>query len=141
MASCDLCDTCRFFNRHETDLPLTKDFLIKQYCKGDRYKECALYRIAKSYGMDKVPTYLYPNVFIEMVDGTTFEAIQPRGGTKMIKVIYTDGRMGMARDSNLGKLIKLGKIAAYKPFDDWIEIRRKRTVDFKGPDKRVGCLF
>ncbi len=59
----------------------------------------------------------------------------------MIKVIFTNGTLGMVRDSRLGKLIRLGKVAAYKPFDLWVEVRRKRATDYDGPERRVNRLY
>ena len=55
----------------------------------------------------------------------------------LIKVIFSDGSLGMVRASLLGKLISLGKIVAYQPFDEWVEMRRKRNSDFKGADRRI----
>jgi hypothetical protein len=57
----------------------------------------------------------------------------------MVKVIYADGKMGMVRHSNLTKLILVGRVVAYKPFDVWIETRRKRRnhLHYHGPERRV----
>jgi hypothetical protein len=58
----------------------------------------------------------------------------------LIKVIFSDGSLGMVRASRLVKFVKMGKIAAYQPFDDWVEIRRKRNTGYKGSDRRVNAL-
>ena len=59
----------------------------------------------------------------------------------MIKVMFSDGSLGMIRASRLVKLMKLGKIAAYQPFDVWVEVRRKRkSDDYIGPERRRSNL-
>ncbi len=59
----------------------------------------------------------------------------------MIKVIFASGRIGEVRPSRLGRLLRLHRIAAYKPFDTWVEVRRKERTDYRGPERRVACLY
>ncbi len=55
----------------------------------------------------------------------------------MIKVMFSDGSLGMISPSRLVKLIKLNKIAAYQPFDVWVEVRRKgNSGNYRGPERR-----
>ena len=59
----------------------------------------------------------------------------------MLKVMFANGSLGMIRASRFIKLMKLGKIAAYQPFDDWVEIRRKKCNDnYYGPERRKSGL-
>ncbi len=59
----------------------------------------------------------------------------------LIKVIFSDGSQGMVRSSRLVKLIGLGNVAAYKPFDEWIELRRKQKSVYKGIERRCICPY
>ena len=61
----------------------------------------------------------------------------------MIKVIYSDGTLGMVRNINLNKLILSGRVVAYKPFDVWIETRRKRRNHhrYHGLERRGQNLY
>ncbi len=59
----------------------------------------------------------------------------------MIRVIFCDGSQGMVRGSRLGKMIRQGKIAAYMPFDLWVEVRRKGLTGYDGPERRVAQFY
>lgn len=54
----------------------------------------------------------------------------------MIQVIFTNGKFGEIRDAHLGKILGQGKVAAYKPFDVWVEIRRRSVASYEGPERR-----
>ena len=58
----------------------------------------------------------------------------------VIKVLFTDGSQGMIKTSRLVELVRMGDIAAYHPFEDWIELRRKRNNGYYGVEKRVSTL-
>ncbi len=75
MASCDVSGPCFFYNHLVPDKPHTTEYLRKQYCEGELFTECALHWIAKTYGMAKVPKYLYPDDIYEIPD---FEAEEIR---------------------------------------------------------------
>ncbi|HJV64794.1 MAG TPA: hypothetical protein VJ550_03575 [Geomonas sp.] len=55
----------------------------------------------------------------------------------MIQVIFTTGKFGEIRDVHLGKFLGHGVIAAYKPFDEWIELRRRRRSVYDGQERRT----
>ncbi len=57
-----------------------------------------------------------------------------------IKVIFTDGSQGMIKASRLVEFIRMGEIAAYKPFEHWVDLRRKRNDGYTGPERRVNAL-
>lgn len=120
MPHCDLRDSCFFFNGQTTDSPYTTEFLKKLYCKGFCFAECALYKISRAYGKDKVPKYLYPN---DMFVGLNFER-HGRFDT-LLKVISPDGTTGMAKASTIDGLMKAGKIIAFHCPEGWVEVRRK----------------
>ncbi len=64
-----------------------------------------------------------------------------QGGTDlMIRVIYPDGSEGSVRESRLAKLISQGKVVAYQPVEDWVELRRKITDVYGGVERRVNTL-
>ena len=65
MASCKLCDSCFFLNELFTDMSQTMKSLRDKYCNGE-FTKCTRFRISMSYGTDKVPTYIYPNDFLEI---------------------------------------------------------------------------
>lgn len=118
-------------------MPHTTDYLRAHYCEGN-FTECALYRISKSYGKDKVPKYLYPNDTFRTSNSNLLTACKPLGGTDMlIKVIYPDGKLGTVRRSDLGDLVKMGSIAAYHCSEGWVELRRKRNIGYRGQERRV----
>jgi len=54
------------------------------------------------------------------------------------KVIYRDGSIGIVGVLEIDDLAEEGKIAAYKIYHKWIEIRRKHVYDsnYKGPERR-----
>jgi hypothetical protein len=58
----------------------------------------------------------------------------------LIKVLFTDGSQGMIRTARLVEFIRMSEIAAYKPFEDWIELRRKRNDGYMGPERRFKTL-
>jgi hypothetical protein len=143
MASCDLLDSCFFFNKQELDMPHLTRHMRRVYCIGDCSSECVLHRISETCGVDNVPKYLYPNDMFEILHMTQPQSSQQQGGSEiMIKVIYSNGSQGMVRDSNLGRLLRLGRIAAYQPFDTWVEVRRKqKNKDYLGPERRTSGGF
>ncbi len=55
----------------------------------------------------------------------------------LIKVLFTDGSQGMIKTSRLVEFIRMGDIAAYKPFEDWIEVRRKENDGYTGSERRT----
>ena len=57
-----------------------------------------------------------------------------------IKIVFTDGRLGSVRYNHLDKWLRLGIIAAYKPWGKWIEVRRKSNSEYEGPEKRSNQL-
>jgi hypothetical protein len=127
-------DSCVFFNEKETSMPLTMEYLRNRYCKGACFIECALYRIAKVYGKNKVPQHLYPNDMYEIMN---FSLIDPGEGLDaFMKIIYTDGTLGLARASSLGGLRRTGKIIAFHCSGGWIEVRRRSKKLFIGVDRR-----
>ena len=58
----------------------------------------------------------------------------------LIKVIFTDGSQGVIKTSRLVEFVKMGDIAAFKPFEKWVELRRKRNEGFMGADRRINML-
>ncbi len=59
----------------------------------------------------------------------------------LIKVMYSDGSIGMLRTSRLVKLIKMNRIVAYQTFNGWIEVRRKQpSQNYEGPERRKYAL-
>jgi hypothetical protein len=59
----------------------------------------------------------------------------------LIKVIYSDGFIGMLKITRLAKLVKMNRIAAYESFDGWVEVRRKlKNPDYQGPERRTYCV-
>jgi hypothetical protein len=141
MASCDLIGSCFFFNEQLIDMTHTTEYLKEKYCKRD-YDSCARYGIAKLYGQDKVPKYLFPNDMFEYLNFDLPETSNSQKGTDMqIEVIQTDGTFGWVKSSTLGKLVKMGGIAAYQCSEGWIEVRRKQSVGFGGPERRASRAY
>jgi hypothetical protein len=137
MAKCDLCDSCFFFNKQTTDMPLTITYLKGHYCYG-RFTECALHIISKVYGQDKVPRNLYPNDTLETLN---HKFIEPFGILDMfLKVIYPDGTSGMVKAIKLQGLMRLGEIIAYLCAEGWVEVRRKQKIGYRGQERRVHSL-
>ncbi len=58
----------------------------------------------------------------------------------MIKVMFADGSLGMVNATRFSKLMRLGNVVAYQPFDVWIELRRKGNTDYFGPERRKSSL-
>lgn len=54
----------------------------------------------------------------------------------MIQVIFTNGKSGQIRDAHLGRVLGQGTVAAYKPFDVWVELRRRSIASYQGPERR-----
>jgi hypothetical protein len=133
--SCDLRDSCFFYNKQEKDMPHTVDYLIKLYCFGNRCKECVLHKIAESCGVDNVPKYLYPNDMHEILN---FNLVARQEGLDMfLKVVYPDGSSGFERSTVIGQLSKSYKIVAYLCSEGWIEVRRKqKDKNYSGPERR-----
>ncbi len=137
MASCDLRSSCLFYTKPVLDMPHTTEYLKERYCEGDRYPECALYWIAKTYGMDKVPRYLYPNDIYELLDFNLFE---PEEDAEIfIKVIFSDGSFGKVRPSTLRVRTRSQEIVALKSSMGWVELRRKQNIGYNGQDRRHRC--
>ena len=135
MSICDLNGTCFFFNEQATDMPHTTEYLRELYCKGIKFTECALYRISKVYGKDKVPGYLYPN---DIFDILNFNLIEPNGGLDIFqRVIYPDATSGIVKGSTIEGLMKSGKIVAFHCSEGWVEVRRTHNMDYTGPERRV----
>ena len=135
MATCDLYNSCFFFNEQTTAMPRTTEYLRERYCAGKHFTECALRRIANSYGKDKVPKYLYPNDMFEILNFNLFE---PQGGLDMfMKVVYPDGTSGVVKSKEIEGLIKAGKIVAFHCSEGWVEARRKQNVRYRGPERRA----
>ena len=65
MANCKLCASCFFFNELVSDMSQTMKYLKDKYCNGE-FTKCTRFRISMSYGRDNVPTYIYPNDFMEI---------------------------------------------------------------------------
>jgi hypothetical protein len=116
----------------------TTEYLRDKNCRGD-FTECALCKIAKSYGTENVPTYLYPN---ERFDAHNINLDEPEGGLFMyLKVIYPDGTPGMVRATTIGELIRTSKIIAYQCSEGWVELRRKKNMGYKGGERRELRLY
>lgn len=60
MQTCDLCDTCIFFNDKMPDMPDVAEYLKDKYCRNN-FKKCARYQIYKQFGRENVPANLFPN--------------------------------------------------------------------------------
>jgi len=117
-----------------TDMPHTTEYMRNLYCNGVSFTECALYRISKDYGKDKVPKYLYPNDMNEILNFNLFE---PNGGLDMfLKVIYPDGTSGVVKSSTLHSLTRSAKIIAFCCPEGWVEVRRKSKSEYRGIDRR-----
>jgi hypothetical protein len=62
MLKCELYNSCNFYRKGFTAMPLTTKHLRKHYCLGNS-RECARYQLAMDVGMASVPDYIYPNSF------------------------------------------------------------------------------
>lgn len=139
MSTCELCSSCFFFNEQSTDMPHTTDYLKEQYCMGHRYKECVIYRIAKTYGIDKVPKYLYPTDMFEVMHLNLFA--REEGLDMFLKVIYPDGKSGIVNASTIEGLMKAGRIVAFHCSEGWVEARRKlNNENYTGFERRRSNL-
>jgi hypothetical protein len=54
----------------------------------------------------------------------------------MIQVIFTNGKFGEIRDTHLGRVLGQKTVAAFKPFDVWVEVRRRSMASYQGPERR-----
>jgi len=59
----------------------------------------------------------------------------------LLKVIYPDGTPGIVQSPTVEELIKAEKIVAFHWAEEWVEVRRKRNSDYKGPERRVMKAF
>ena len=59
MKSCDFSAQCYYQNVKAVALPLITGQTRTDYCHGD-FPKCAIYKAAKSHGIDKVPRYVSP---------------------------------------------------------------------------------
>lgn len=60
MASCELLETCIFFNNNMADMPSTSEIYKKMYCQND-FEKCARHMIVAALGRGSVPSDLFPN--------------------------------------------------------------------------------
>jgi hypothetical protein len=60
MRSCELCDTCIFFNDKMPDMPAVAGYLKDKYCRG-RFETCARFQVYKEFGRKNVPDGLFPH--------------------------------------------------------------------------------
>lgn len=60
MATCELSDTCIFFNDKMPDMPAVAGYLKGKYCFGN-FAACARFLIYREFGRENVPTGLFPN--------------------------------------------------------------------------------
>lgn len=60
MATCELSDTCIFFNDKMPDMPAVAGYLKDKYCHGS-FVVCARFQIYKEFGRENVPAGLFPN--------------------------------------------------------------------------------
>lgn len=58
--SCELLETCIFFNDKMSFMPKTAEMLKQKYCK-DAHHSCARYMVFSALGRPKVPADLYPD--------------------------------------------------------------------------------
>lgn len=62
MPTCELIETCRFFNDKMAGIPATATAYKKIFCEGDN-SMCARYMVCMAKGRDQVPPSLFPNEF------------------------------------------------------------------------------
>lgn len=60
MQTCELCDTCIFFNDKMPDMPAVAGYLKDKFCRGS-YDACARFQIYKEFGRENVPEGLFPH--------------------------------------------------------------------------------
>ena len=60
MTTCELSDTCLFFNDKMPDMPAVAGYLKDKYCHGS-FAACARYQIYREFGRENVPSELFPN--------------------------------------------------------------------------------
>jgi len=77
-----------------------------------------------------------------MNETVIFNLLEPQGGLNMfLKVIYSDGKLGIVKSRTLDGLIKAGQVLAFHCSEGWVEARRKRnTKDYRGPERRRSNL-
>jgi hypothetical protein len=142
MAFCNFCDRCFFFNELLLDILLSDaEDLRRKYCVR-HFRECALYKLATSCGIEKVPGYICPDDSIENLK-TPLTKFSSQGEKDMfIKVIYPDGTAGKIRSSFLGSMMQMGRIVAYRCSEGWVETRRTSGArNYLGPERRVIIPF
>ena len=71
MGHCDFTTACYFLNVKTADLPLTTGHAKATFCSGN-FTACAIYRNARTHGIDKVPRYVSPDDTYEL-DGRLVE--------------------------------------------------------------------
>jgi len=59
MGTCELTDTCPFYNNKMDNMPADAEDLKTKYCRGNNLN-CARYMVTTSAGNDKMPANLYP---------------------------------------------------------------------------------
>ncbi len=60
VAECELLPTCPFFNDKMANMPISKEYIKKNYCRQNNMM-CARYMVYKAHGREKVPPTLYPS--------------------------------------------------------------------------------
>lgn len=141
MAYCNFCDRCFFFNEQLIDNLLSNaEWIREKYC-AENFTRCTIYKIATTYGIGKVRGSVFPGDFLENLNNSPPETCPHVGDEMLTKVIYADGSLSTVKYSQLGKLIRMGKIAAYQSVEEWVEVRRKRKIDYKGRERRANAHF
>ena len=59
MADCEKIAECMFFNDKLTNMPAVVDIIRKSFCHGD-YTRCARYMVTEIYGIESIPSDLFP---------------------------------------------------------------------------------
>ena len=137
MAQCKLYASCFFYNDLVADMPHSTEHLREKYCEGD-FNECARFKIAQLHGQDYVPKYMFPNDLLMALNFNLPETRNfPDGIGSLLKVLNIDGTFGTVSSANLCNLLKTGSIAAYHGTDGWVEVRRKISIGYSGPERRV----
>ena len=60
LPECELLDTCPFFNDKMGKMPISREYIKKNYCSKNNLF-CARFIVYRALGRDKVPTNLYPS--------------------------------------------------------------------------------
>ncbi len=82
--------------------------------------------------------FLTLSFFLRRIQNRGYSEDRPEENKGMgIKVVFTSGTSGNIRDVTLDRWLRLGLIAAYKPSDAWVEVRRKHPNNkYSGPERR-----